>query len=85
MTDLPEIKKILDNQLDILQDQRSKVDDIHFAIFGNERAGVKGLAKIVEGHGKAIAEYKRLKWIGTGLTIGGWAGFIAWIKNYFGI
>jgi hypothetical protein len=74
-----------DKQEEVLTEMSEKVNEIHFAIFGNKRAGVKGMAEIVTDHSKAINEYKKLKWIATGATLGGWAGLIAYIKNHFGV
>ena len=78
MNELSQIKEMI-------EEQGEKVNEIHFAIFGNKQAGVKGMAEIVTDHSKTISEYKKLKWIATGATLGGWAGLIAYIKNHFGV
>lgn len=85
MSELSDIKSMLKAQNDEHKKQSEKLDDIHFAIFGNRQAGVKGMAKIQEDHAKKIAEYDRFKWIATGATLSGFAGTIAWIKQHFGI
>jgi len=60
-----------------------KLEDIHFAIYGNERAGVKGMAKTVVEHGKTIAEYKKLKYLGLGMATVSGAGLWQFIKSTF--
>ena len=74
MTELSEIKSIL-------KEQNIKLNDIHFAIFGNSNAKVKGMAETMNEHSKVISEYKKFKWLVIGATMGGWAGFIAWLKS----
>lgn len=92
MSDLAEIKSLLKTQADILgtqtaehKAQADKLDDIHFAIFGNRQAGVKGMAAIQEQHSKKLREYERFKWIATGATGASFAGLIAWVKQHLGI
>jgi hypothetical protein len=68
MAEIAEIKKLLEEQNKIQAERNEKIDDIHFAIFGNERAGVAGMAKTLTEHGKTIAEYKKLKYIGLGIA-----------------
>ena len=68
MDDIQEIKTLLKAQNDSQKEYFEKIDDIHFAIFGNERAGVSGIAKTVGEHSKTIAEYKKLKYLGLGMA-----------------
>lgn len=85
MSELSEIKGMLKEQNDAHKEQSEKLEDIHFAIFGNRQAGVKGMAKIQEEHSKQLKKYERFQWIATGATASGWAGFIMWVKTNLGI
>lgn len=82
MSDFEEIKEIL-------KSQGKKLDDIHFAIYGNKEAKIKGIACLVAEHDKYIEKDKKFKWTVAGLfggAIGGtWAGIIAYIKSHLGI
>lgn len=83
MSDLTEIKTMLKEQGEKFDEQAGKLNDIHFAIFGNERAGVKGIAKTVIEHGKSISEYKKLKYLGLGMATVSGAGIWQFIKSTF--
>ena len=85
MSELSEIKAMLQKQNDAHKDQNEKLEDIHFAIFGNKQAGVKGMASIQIEHSRKLAEYDKFKWIATGATGAGWAGVIAYFKQNLGI
>lgn len=78
MSDLTQIKEMI-------TEQSEKVNEIHFAIFGNQKAGVKGMAQTVVEHGKTIAEYKKLKYLGLGMATVSGAGIWQFIKLQFKI
>ena len=75
MTDLTEIKEIL-----VKQDK--KLDDIHFSIYGNKEAGIKGIACFVQEHNRYIQRDKKIKWIGLGVVSAGGVSTWELIKNY---
>lgn len=85
MSELSDIKAMLKAQDVEHKAQTETLNDIHFAIFGNIQAGVKGMAAIQEQHSKKLREYERFKWIATGATGGGFMGVIAFIKTHLGI
>ena len=75
MSEFTEIK-------DILIKQDKKLDDIHFSIYGNKEAGIKGIAKIVEAHDKYIRSDKKIKWIGAGVASASGVGVWESIKHF---
>lgn len=85
MSELGEIKGLIKAQVDSQKDYNEKIDDIHFAIFGNEKAGIKGIAKTQIEHGQTIAEYKKLKYLGLGMATVSGASVWELIKQAFKI
>ena len=75
--DHEEIKKLI-------QDQAKKIDEIHFSIYGNPKADVKGMAQTVSEHEKYIANDKKFKWTVAGAMTGGLGGLWAYIKSHLG-
>ncbi len=85
MDQLTEIKRMLQDRVDKDKERDDKLDDIHFAIFGSERAGVDGIAKQVKKHGAYIAKDRKLKWIlGGSLMVSG-GGLWELIKSKMGL
>ena len=76
MTELTEIKTIL-------IEQGKKLNDIHFSIYGNKEAGIKGIACLVREHDKYIQIDKKVKWVGLGIMIPGGAGMWELIRTFF--
>ena len=77
MSDIKEIKVILEKQNEMIK-------DIHFAVYGNPQANLKGMAGKVDDHDKYISNDKKFKWTVAGLMGGGLGSMWAYIKSHFG-
>jgi len=82
MSELEKIEKLLIELRDEQHEQSKVLAEMHFAVFGNEKAGVKGIASKVNSHDKYIERDKKFKWIVSGFLTGGNIGFWAWIKSH---
>jgi hypothetical protein len=82
MADLDKIEKLLLELKEEQHEQSKVLAEMHFAIFGNEKAGIKGIASKVVSHEKYIEKDKRFKWVVSGVLMGGNIGFWAWIKSH---
>lgn len=78
MSEISELKTLVSNQNKMLQ-------DIHFAIYGNPKAEIKGMAQTVSDHAKYIANDKKFKWIVAGSFGGSIGGLWAYIKTHLGL
>lgn len=85
MTETEKILEALKKQDEATVIRDEKLTDIHFAIFGNERAGVDGIAKKVSYHDKYIRADKKLKYVGAGIMMTSGAGLWESIKMFFKI
>lgn len=85
MSELSEIKDILIKQSQCFAKQDKKLDDIHFSIYGNKDAGIKGIAKMVEAHEKYISADKKIKLVGAGIASASGIGIWESVKHFFNL
>lgn len=85
MSELSEIKRLLTEIKESDREIEKKLSEIHFSIFGNPVAKIKGIAEMTAEHEKYINADKRIRWLVAGALTSANVGLWAYIKSKFGI